>query len=75
MKTRIVILNYNGRTLLERCLPSVVKAANRSRHDSMVTVLDNQSTDESEQWIRDHFREVTFTKSLSNDVYCPTMLT
>ncbi len=44
MKTAIVILNWNGRPMLERFLPSVVKNCSP---DSEVIVADNGSTDDS----------------------------
>jgi N-acetylglucosaminyl-diphospho-decaprenol L-rhamnosyltransferase len=45
--TQILVLNYNGRSLLEECLPSVVEAARRSPIPCRVTVVDNGSTDDS----------------------------
>lgn len=45
--TRILVLNYNGRALLDECLPSVVEAARRAPIPCPVTVVDNGSTDES----------------------------
>jgi len=46
-RTRILVLNYNGRDLLAECLPSVVLAARRSPVPCGVTVVDNGSTDGS----------------------------
>ncbi|HVX11996.1 MAG TPA: glycosyltransferase [Pirellulales bacterium] len=43
----LVVLNYNGRHLLEECLPSVVRAAELSHHDCRVAVIDNDSSDDS----------------------------
>ncbi len=45
--THILVLNYNGRALLEECLPSVVEAARRSPVPCRVSVVDNGSTDGS----------------------------
>jgi GT2 family glycosyltransferase len=42
-----LVLNYNGRGLLEECLPSVREAAIRSPVPCRVTVVDNGSTDGS----------------------------
>ena len=47
----LVVLNHNGRKLLAECLPSVVRAAEVSRHDCRVAVIDNSSTDESIDWL------------------------
>jgi N-acetylglucosaminyl-diphospho-decaprenol L-rhamnosyltransferase len=46
-RTHILVLNYNGRDLLAKCLPSVVEAARRAPAACPVTVVDNGSTDGS----------------------------
>jgi GT2 family glycosyltransferase len=46
-RTHILVLNYNGRGLLEECLPSVLEAAARAPVPCGVTVIDNDSTDGS----------------------------
>lgn len=51
MPIHILVLNYNGRELLEECLPSVVSAADASRHPCEVAVVDNGSTDDSLAWL------------------------
>ncbi|HEY5315532.1 MAG TPA: glycosyltransferase [Pirellulales bacterium] len=51
MSIGIYILNFNGRDLLEECLPSVLHAADFSRYDCTVTVVDNASTDDSLAWL------------------------
>jgi GT2 family glycosyltransferase len=45
--THILVLNYNGRALLNECLPSVVEAARRAPVPCAVSVVDNGSTDGS----------------------------
>jgi N-acetylglucosaminyl-diphospho-decaprenol L-rhamnosyltransferase len=47
--THILVLNYNGRRLLDEGLPSVVEAARRSTVPCRVTVVDNGSTDGSRE--------------------------
>lgn len=54
----LVVLNYNGRSLLQAYLPSVVAAATRSQHACKVWVLDNASTDDSLDWLAQHFPHV-----------------
>jgi len=54
----VCVLNYNGRALLERCLPSVVAAAHRSRHACHVVVVDNASTDDSASFVSASFPRV-----------------
>ncbi len=43
----LLVLNFNGRALLERCLSSVCEAAQASRYRCRVRVIDNSSTDDS----------------------------
>lgn len=54
-KVAIVILNWNGRRMLEEYLPSVLLY---SRDEAMVCVADNASTDDSRAMLRRHFPEV-----------------
>jgi N-acetylglucosaminyl-diphospho-decaprenol L-rhamnosyltransferase len=58
MLVHLLVLNYNGRRLLEQCLPSVVEAAAASRHRCRVAVIDNDSRDDSAAWLRRHFPQV-----------------
>ncbi len=58
MLIHLLILNYNGRRLLAECLPSVLRAAEASRHDCDVAVIDNASTDDSAAWLAAHFPTV-----------------
>ena len=54
----LVVLNYNGRHLLEECLPSVVRAAALSRHACQVAVIDNASSDDSLEFLSNDYPEV-----------------
>jgi len=58
MRVHLLILNFNGRRLLGECLPSVVEAARRSRHQCDVAVIDNASSDGSAAWLAQHYPEV-----------------
>lgn len=53
-QTAIVILNWNGRSMLERFLPSVLACSG----DHPVYVADNGSTDDSVAFLREHFPQV-----------------
>ncbi|MBR4389396.1 MAG: glycosyltransferase family 2 protein [Prevotella sp.] len=53
--TAVVILNWNGRKMLERFLPSIVT---HSKDVAQVIVADNASSDDSLQWLSDHFPSV-----------------
>ena len=61
MNVAIVILNWNGKALLEQFLPSVVT------HSSQATVYvaDNASTDDSVTFMKAHFPSV---KTIQNEV-------
>ena len=54
-KVAIVILNWNGRKMLERFLPGVIKY---SRDDAVLYVADNASTDGSLDWLAKSHPEV-----------------
>jgi GT2 family glycosyltransferase len=48
-RTHILVLNYNGRDLLNECLPSILGAAAQAPVHCGVTVIDNDSTDGSRE--------------------------
>lgn len=52
MKTAIVILNWNGRPMLERFLPSVVA---NTTGDAEVVIADNGSTDDSIEFLKTNY--------------------
>ncbi len=54
-KVAIVILNWNGRKYLEQFLPSVLAA---TYPDKEVIVADNASTDDSVNFVRQHYPQV-----------------
>jgi hypothetical protein len=54
-KVAIVILNWNGRKMLEKYLPSVMQY---SRDEATVYVADNASTDDSLEFMHKHYPEV-----------------
>ena len=45
--SHILILNHNGADLLAECLPSIVAAARQAPGQCRVSVIDNESTDDS----------------------------
>ena len=65
MRFAIVILNWNGKTLLEQFLPSVIKYSK----DAAIYVADNASTDESVHFIKTNFPTVTIVQNSSNGGY------
>lgn len=54
-KTAIVILNWNGRKILEQYLPTVL---HYSAEEAEVVVADNHSTDDSVSYLRENFPQV-----------------
>ena len=54
----IFVLNYNGRHLLAECLPTVLRAAEQSRHRCEVIVIDNASTDDSLPWLERRYPDL-----------------
>lgn len=66
MKTAIVILNWNGRKLLEQFLPSIV---NFTSNEADIYVADNASTDNSINFVKDNFPSVKIIKNTINGGY------
>ena len=62
-KVAVVILNYNTRPLLERFLPDVL---NTQYSNTEVWVVDNASTDDSVEYMKQHFSEVKLLVSEKN---------
>ena len=69
-KVNIIILNYNGKFLLEKYLPSVVVASEKSSHECRVSVIDNKSTDGSAAFIKQNFKDVILYEAEENRVLC-----
>lgn len=66
MTVAVVILNWNGKALLEQFLPSVV-AHSKEAH---IYVADNASTDDSIAFVTKHYNDtVTIIKNKSNGGY------
>lgn len=70
ISSRIIALNYNGKELLSRFLPSWIKSARASRFPCAVTVLDNASSDGSVSYVKEHFPEAGVMVSAENRVLC-----
>lgn len=62
MKIAVVILNWNGVTLLEQFLPSIL----RFSPEATIYVADNASTDKSISFVSTHFPTVQIVKNDSN---------
>lgn len=66
MKTAIVILNWNGKKLLEQFLPTIVKF---SSDKAEIYVADNASEDTSISFIKNNFPTVKIVKNTENGGY------
>lgn len=62
MKTAIVILNWNGKKLLEQFLPSVIAYSK----DADIYVADNASSDDSVVFLKSEFPEVKVIQNTTN---------
>ncbi|WP_317897107.1 glycosyltransferase family 2 protein [Aurantibacillus circumpalustris] len=61
----VVILNFNGKSFLEKFLPGIIK--NSSPHK--IVVADNGSTDDSLNYLESHFPQVSIIKNGGNYGY------
>ncbi len=64
MKVAVVILNYNGQKFLEQFLPNVIANCNPALAE--VIVADNASTDDSVEFMREHFPDIRLIENGSN---------
>jgi len=54
----IIVLNWDGKHLLEKFLPSVIEAVKVDGDNHEIIVVDNGSTDESVSFLKSHFPQV-----------------
>jgi len=64
MKTAIVVLNWNGKQLLEKFLPSIIKHS--SLDNVEIYVADNASTDDSIDFIKNHYPTIKIVQNAHN---------
>lgn len=65
MKIAVVILNWNGKSLLETYLPSVVSYSGAAT----LYVADNNSTDDSIAFLQKNYPQITLIKNATNGGY------
>ena len=65
MKIAVVILNWNGKELLKKFLPSVVE----NSQEATVYLADNASTDDSIAFVKAHYPNVVIIENLENGGY------
>lgn len=66
LKTAVVILNWNGRHLLERFLPDVVRF---TAEEAEIFVADNASTDDSLAFLASHYPDIGVVRLSENHGY------
>ncbi|MCF6181485.1 glycosyltransferase family 2 protein [Lutibacter sp.] len=64
LKTAIVILNWNGKNLLEKFLPSILKYSNLPNTE--IFVADNASTDNSITFLKENYPTIQIIKNKVN---------
>lgn len=62
----VVVLNWNGKHLLERCLPSVVQHSGEAE----IVLADNASGDDSVEWVEAHYPSVRIVRHPENWGFC-----
>ena len=62
MKIAVVVLNWNGKKLLEQFLPSIVKFSD----NATIYLADNASTDDSIAFVENHFPTIKIIKNNTN---------
>ncbi|MBI3520083.1 MAG: glycosyltransferase family 2 protein [Bacteroidetes bacterium] len=62
-KVAVVILNWNGRSFLEKFLPIVIKYSSGAH----IIVADNQSSDDSVEFLKSRFPQVSIIINPSNE--------
>lgn len=66
MRASVIIVNFNNKRDLERCLPSVIKSL--STRDEII-IVDNASTDGSAAWIEENYPQIYLVRSEANSGY------
>jgi len=62
-KVSVVILNWNGKSYLEKFLPSVI---NSGYPDLEIVVADNASTDDSVEFLKENYNQVKIISNTEN---------
>jgi GT2 family glycosyltransferase len=64
-KVSIIIINLNGKKFLKNCLKSIIKNTNYENYN--IIVVDNGSTDGSQQLIKSKFKKVELIENKKNE--------
>jgi GT2 family glycosyltransferase len=61
-----VIVTYNNRELLKRCIESVLLSLGEANVKGTVTVVDNNSKDGTNEMVKESFRSVCYIRNPEN---------
>ena len=67
MKSTVIIPNYNGIEYLKQCLPSLWE---KDTVTGNICIVDNGSTDGSQQWIKENYPEIQLVELAENTGFC-----
>ena len=62
----IVVLNHNGKALLQESLPALERAVTYTGKSHEVILVDNGSSDDSVSWVRSHLPRIRILELDSN---------
>jgi hypothetical protein len=65
LKIAVIILNWNGKKLLEQFLPSLIKYS----QEATLYIADNASTDDSVSYVTQHFPTIKIIQNTENGGY------
>ncbi len=63
----VIVLNYNGKKFLDDCFNSLRQT---DYSNFVVHLLDNASTDDDVEYVKEHYPEVNIIQNKSNNGYC-----
>lgn len=66
LKISIIIVNWDGKYLLKKCMPSVVKTALATKETHEIIVVDNGSTDGSVEFLESNYPNVKIVRMERN---------
>ena len=69
----VVIPNYNGRALLEKNIPPLLKALHKSEKDFEIIVSDDASTDDSVAFLQQNFPAIKVISAPKNNGFSVTI--
>ncbi|MFH0925301.1 MAG: glycosyltransferase family 2 protein [bacterium] len=62
----IIVTNWNGRTYLEKVLPSIIEAVNYDKREHEILLIDDCSTDDSISFVQGRFPQIKIISTPQN---------